>query len=151
MPRGRTPSDGQLLGNRIILGCGSKLAGHVVIEDDAIINGMTGVIQFVRIGRHAFIGGVNKVTRDILPFMIADGSPAMMRVVNVIGLKRKGFDDARIARIKRIIRGLFKDGATALSEAVEALAEAYPDDADVECLRRFVADSRVGIARLGKS
>lgn len=91
-----------------MLGCGSKLAGHVEIGDYATVNGMTGIIQFVRLGRYSFIGATTKVTKDILPFMIAEGNPSSIRVVNTIGLERKGFAPERIRHIKDVIRHLFK-------------------------------------------
>ncbi len=136
------------IGSHIVLGCGSKLAGHVQIDDYATVNGMTGVIQFARLGKYSFIGATNKVTKDILPFMIADGNPSVIRVVNTIGLERKGFDAERIRRIKNAMRELFKSPASLL-DAARGMADAAPDDSDLREIARFVGSSQVGIANAG--
>jgi len=136
------------VGSHVVLGCGSKLAGHVQIDDYATINGMTGIIQFVRLGKYSFIGATNKVTKDILPFMIAEGNPSVLRVVNTIGLERKGFDAERIRRIKNAMRELFKSPAS-LQITAQALAEKNPGNADLNEIARFIADSQTGIAKLG--
>ncbi|SEF27499.1 acyl-ACP--UDP-N-acetylglucosamine O-acyltransferase [Variovorax sp. NFACC27] len=136
------------IGSHVVLGCGSKLAGHVQIDDYTTVNGMTGVIQFVRLGKYSFIGAINKVTKDILPFMIAEGNPAVIRVVNTIGLERKGFDAERIRRIKSAMRELFKSPAS-LQSAAQVLADASPDDPDLREIASFVAGSQTGIAKLG--
>ncbi len=136
------------IGSHIVLGCGSKLAGHVQIDDYATVNGMTGVIQFVRLGKYSYIGATNKVTKDILPFMIAEGNPSVIRVVNTIGLERKGFDAQRIRRIKSAMRDLFKSPES-LQGAAQTLSDAHPDDADLREIANFIAGSRTGIAKLG--
>jgi UDP-N-acetylglucosamine acyltransferase len=137
-----------IIGNNVVLGCGSKLAGHVEICDHSTVNGMTGVIQFVRLGRYSFIGAINKVTKDILPFMIAEGNPSVIRVVNTIGLERKGFSPERIRHIKDVIRRLFK-APSALQDALATLAVEFPGDPDILELSEFVALSRTGIAKMG--
>lgn len=136
------------IGSHIVLGCGSKLAGHVEIDDYATVNGMTGVIQFVRLGKYSFIGAINKVTKDILPFMIAEGNPSVIRVVNTIGLERRGFDVERVRRIKSAMRDLFKS-STSLQGAAQTLADARPDDVDLREIASFIAGSRTGIAKVG--
>ncbi|SEK17443.1 MULTISPECIES: acyl-ACP--UDP-N-acetylglucosamine O-acyltransferase [unclassified Variovorax] len=137
-----------IIGSNIVLGCGSKLAGHVEICDYATVNGMTGVIQFVRLGRYSFIGATNKVTKDILPFMIAEGNPSEIRVVNTIGLERRGFAPERIRHIKNVIRQLLKT-PSALQEALGSLVKEFPGDPDVTELSAFVTRSRTGIAKMG--
>lgn len=136
------------IGNNVLLGCGSKLAGHVQIEDFVTVNGMTGVIQFVRLGRHSFIGAVNKVTKDILPFMIAEGNPSVMRVVNIVGLKRRGFNSERICHIKSIMHSLFNT-TSSLKITSQLLLDFNPEDADVCEIGNFITKSRNGIAKLG--
>lgn len=136
------------IGNHIVLGCGSKLAGHVHIDDCATVNGMTGVIQFVRLGKYAFIGATNKVTKDILPFMIAEGNPSVIRIVNTIGLERKGFDAPRIRRIQSAMRQLSKSPAS-LQAAAQALHATHVDDVDLREIAEFIAGSRTGIAKMG--
>lgn len=96
-----------IIGDHVILGCGSKLAGHVEMGDYCTVNGMTGVVQYVQLGQYSFIGATNKVVKDILPFMISNGNPSVGRVVNSIGLQRHGFDPDRIKSIKTMIKYVF--------------------------------------------
>lgn len=79
------------VGNRVIMGNNAMLAGHITVEDNAIISGLTGVHQFVRIGRNAMIGGMSRVTHDIPPYTIGAGIPFKFGGLNIIGLKRHGF------------------------------------------------------------
>ena len=137
-----------IIGSNVVLGCGSKLAGHVEICDCATVNGMTGVIQFVRLGRYSFIGATNKVTKDILPFMIAEGNPSIIRVVNIIGLERRGFSPERIRHIKDVMRRLIK-APSALQDVLGSLATEFPADPDIIEISDFVARSRTGIAKMG--
>jgi UDP-N-acetylglucosamine acyltransferase len=128
----------------------SKLAGHVTVQDFAIVNGMTGVIQFVHLGAHSFIGATNKVTRDIPPFMIAEGNPSVVRGVNVVGLERRGFQRDRISTIRRALKELEQ-----ISEIDPTTIQAITDDGlnkygDWKTIRDFVAESRNGIARIAR-
>lgn len=80
-----------VVGNRVIMGNNAMLAGHITVEDNAIISGLTGVHQFVRIGRNAMIGGMSRVTHDIPPYTLGAGIPFKFGGLNIIGLKRHGF------------------------------------------------------------
>jgi UDP-N-acetylglucosamine acyltransferase len=75
----------------VIFSNNGTLAGHVLVEDYAVIGGLSGVHQFCRIGRHAIVGGCTKIVQDVPPYMIADGNPAEIRGVNQVGLERRGF------------------------------------------------------------
>lgn len=79
------------LGNKVIMGNNAMLAGHITVEDNAIISGLTGVHQFVKIGKNSMIGGMSRVTHDIPPFTIGAGIPFKFGGLNIIGLKRHGF------------------------------------------------------------
>lgn len=79
------------VGNNVILSCNSLLAGHVTIEDFAIIGGMTPIHQFVRIGCHAMVGGMSRIIKDVPPFTIGCGIPYLLAGINRIGLKRRAF------------------------------------------------------------
>lgn len=138
-----------IVGNDVVIGCGVKLAGHVEVEDFAIVNGMTGVIQFVRIGRHAFIGATNKVTKDILPFAIAEGNPSTIRGVNVVGLGRRGFTESRVREIRRILRALSRSSAP-LAATLASLQAEFADSEDLARLAFFVADSKAGVAQISR-
>jgi UDP-N-acetylglucosamine acyltransferase len=135
-----------VIGDNVIISCDSKLSGHVKIDDNAIINGKTGVVQFVRIGAFAFIGGMNKVTKDILPFCIADGHPSVMRGINKIGLERNGFDADRIRAIRSAYRTLLRRNIP-LHDAIAQLKDEYADQPDVATMISFAATSVLGLAR----
>jgi UDP-N-acetylglucosamine acyltransferase len=109
------------VGNRVVSSHGVGLAGHVTIEDDAVLGANCGIHQFCRVGAYAMISGYAKVVQDVAPFLIADGQPAVIRAINKIGLERKGFDSVRIERVKAIYRILFRDGLNR-TQALEKLA-----------------------------
>ena len=78
------------IGNQVIIANAVQIAGHVEIQDQATIEGMVGIVQFLRIGRLAFIGALTKITKDLPPFMIAHGDPVDVRGFNKIGMDRRG-------------------------------------------------------------
>ena len=96
------------LGNYIIMGNAANLAGHIHIEDHAIISGMTGIHQFTRIGAHCFIGGASAVSKDIPPFVLASGNYAKLYGLNIIGLKRRGFKEETVRALKEAYRIIFR-------------------------------------------
>ena len=79
------------LENHIVMANAANLAGHIHVEDFAIIGGLSGVHQFTRIGAHCIIGGASAVTKDVPPFVMASGNYAKLFGLNMIGLKRRGF------------------------------------------------------------
>jgi UDP-N-acetylglucosamine acyltransferase len=135
-----------VLGEMVTLSCDAKISGHVQLGDHAIVGAKTGVVQFVRIGAFAFVGGFNKVTKDILPYCIADGYPSVMRGVNKVGLERNGFSAERIRIIRDAYRTMLRLGLP-LAEAMALLSERYRDNADVRDLIAFATASKTGLAR----
>ncbi len=135
-----------VLGDKVTLSCDAKISGHVHIGQNATVNAKTGVVQFVRIGAFAFVGGFNKVAKDILPYCIADGYPSVMRGVNKVGLERNGFSAERIRIIRDAFRTILRLGLP-LGEATARLRERYPDNADVREMLAFAASSKTGLAR----
>ena len=114
------------LGNNIILSNAVNLAGHIHIEDFAIIGGMSGVHQFTRIGAHAFIGGASGVTKDVPPFILVSGSYAKPYGLNMVGLKRRGFKEETIKALKEAYKIVFRSSlllATALEKVKRELAD----------------------------
>jgi len=89
-----------VLANNIILANAVQIGGHVYIEDYAVLGGMAGIHHLVTIGAHAFIGGIARVIQDVPPYMIAEGHPAKIRAVNVIGLQRRGFSDTTVQEME---------------------------------------------------
>jgi len=132
-----------IIGNHCILANNVLLAGHVELEDYVIISGACAAHHYTRFGQHAFVGGMTPVTRDIPPFMIADGNPVMIRGVNRTGLKRRGFTDEQLDRLKNAWRLLFKDTTPWITQAPE-LERLYPDATEIKTLLQFMHDSMSG-------
>ena len=142
------------VGSDTIFGPGATLGGHVVVDDFATISAYSGVHQFCRVGRHAFIGGYSVVTKDALPFAKTVGSRSLCRVygLNTIGLMRRGFDEATLSRLKRAYRYLLQSKLNA-SQAVQKIASepalACPE---VDYLVSFIRTSQRGaILKRGKA
>jgi UDP-N-acetylglucosamine acyltransferase len=136
------------LGSHTILANNATLAGHVRVGDWAVVGGLTGVHQFVRIGAHAMIGFQGHVAQDVAPFMTVDGNPLATRAVNLTGLKRRGFSEERIAVIRRMHKLIFRASLT-LEQArgeVEAL-RGQGGDEDVQAMLDFLAASKRGLVR----
>ncbi|MEI4470288.1 acyl-ACP--UDP-N-acetylglucosamine O-acyltransferase [Frigidibacter sp. MR17.24] len=111
------------VGDRVILVNNSALAGHCVIEDDVIVGGLSGVHQWVRIGRGAIIGAVSMVTADVLPYGLVQGPRGHLDGLNLVGLKRRGTDRAQIVALRelyqRLSEGNFRESARAAAETAE--------------------------------
>ena len=84
-----------LVGNHVIMSNAAMLAGHVVVEDNAVIGGMTGVHQFVKIGRNAMVGGMSRLVQDVVPYTIVNGQPAQVYGLNNVGITRAGIRGGR--------------------------------------------------------
>ena len=118
--------DAKIGDNVIVANCGA-VAGHCVIEDDVIIGGLSGIHQFVRIGRGAIIGAVTMVTNDVIPFGLVQGPRGALDGLNLVGLKRKGVDRSDITALRAAFQmlaqgeGTFQDRAKKLKE--EATSE----------------------------
>jgi len=123
---------------------GVQLAGHVRIDDRAILSGLSAVHQFVRIGRHAFVGGCSRVSKDIPPFLKAVGNPVKLYGLNTVGLQRAGFEEATLRELKRAYR-LFFNSDLNITQALER-AEADLDQLpEVKELVRFLEASGRGV------
>ena len=126
------------IGNQCVFSNNSTLAGHVQVGDWVITSGFAGVHQFCRIGAHAFIGMGVLVAGDVPPFvMVAETEQGRPRGINAEGLKRRGFDNERIAAIKRAYRALYVSGDS-LADAKARLAELATDSDDVRAFLEFI-------------
>ena len=132
------------VGNSVILSNVVQLAGHVAIEDKAIISGLSAVHQFARVGRHSFIGGMSRVSKDIPPFLKAVGSPVKLYGLNTIGLRRSGMDEATILELKRAYRLLFRSDLN-ITQAIERAQSELDPLPEVQELLRFVEASERGV------
>lgn len=120
------------------------LAGHIMIEDHVFLSNNVGAHQFVRMGRHAMIGGKSKIVQDVLPFFITDGNPARVRGVNSVGLQRAGLsEDARRA-LKNAYKMLFRSKLP-VADVLEELGQV--DDEHVAHLVSFIRGSKRGFTR----
>jgi UDP-N-acetylglucosamine acyltransferase len=134
------------LGNSIIMANSAGLAGHIVIEDYAILGGIVGVHQHVRIGAYAMIGGQSAIVQDIPPYVSAAGNRAQLYGLNTIGLKRKGFTDEMINDLKKAYKIIFRSGLT-LEEAFRKVVEEFPDSREVNYFVDFMRHSKRGVTR----
>ena len=126
------------IGSHCVFSNNATLAGHVEVGDHVILSGFVGVHQFCRIGAHAFIGMGAFVNGDVPPYvLVAQEGYGRPRGINAEGLKRRGFDAARIAAIKRAYRALYTSG-TKLEDARGQLAELARDSDDVRALLDFI-------------
>lgn len=132
------------IGNNVILSNVAQLAGHVTVEDRAIVSGLCAVHQFVRIGRHSFIGGCSRVAKDIPPFLKAVGNPVRLYGLNTVGLQRSGMDEDTIRELKRAYRLLFRSEMN-VTQAIERAQTELEPLAEVKELIRFVEASERGV------
>ena len=133
-----------VVGNDCIFSNNGTLAGHVTVGDFAVIGGLSAVHQFCRVGRHAMIGGCTKVVQDVLPYMIADGNPAVTRAVNLTGLQRKGFSEDSIRGLKDALKVLLNPKYN-LSQSRECLVENGAKTEEVKELIEFLKTSERGV------
>jgi len=134
------------LGERVILANGATLAGHIIIEDYAIVGGLTPIHQFVRIGKYAMVGGGSGVPMDVVPYALASGNRIRIFGLNVVGLRRHGFSPEVIRTLRQAFRILFFSGLNT-SQAVEQLSTEFAGSAEVEYLVHFIRESKRGICR----
>ena len=135
-----------VVGNGVIMANSANLAGHVIVEDMVGIGGLCGVHQFVRLGRLSYIGGCSKVTQDIPPFMIADGSPLSIHTINSVGLKRRGVTDDAQGLLKKCYRILYRENLS-VSQAVEKIEKEVQQVPEVQYLVSFIKNSTRGITK----
>ena len=135
-----------VVGDHVIFSNNGTLAGHVVVEDYAIIGGLAAVHQFCRIGAHAITGGCTKIVQDVPPFMIADGNPAVIRGVNKVGLERRGFTDGDLRALREAYKVLFRDQLNT-KQAVERILKQSGQVPVIQQLVAFVNASERGIIR----
>ncbi|GAB7536382.1 acyl-ACP--UDP-N-acetylglucosamine O-acyltransferase [Burkholderia sp. 22PA0099] len=126
------------VGNHVIMSSNAQMAGHVEVGDWAIVGGMSGVHQFVRIGAHSMLGGASALVQDVPPFVISAGNKAVPHGINVEGLRRRGFSAESISTLRSAYRVVYKSGKT-LDEAKAELRELVAAGGEgVEALTAFV-------------
>ncbi len=133
------------IGNGVILSNSVQLAGHVTIEDRAILSGLVAVHQFTKIGRHAFVGGCSRVSKDVPPFIKAVGNPMKLYGLNSVGLQRSGFSEEAVRELKRAYRLFFRSGLN-VSQAIEKATSELEQLPEVLELLQFLEASERGVA-----
>lgn len=134
------------LGNNIVMVNYAGIAGHVELGDWVILSGYTGVHQFCKIGAHAFTAALSGVTRDVPPYIMAVGQPAVPHSINIEGLKRRGFSTEQIRNLRNAYRVLYRSELPLLS-AVQQLTELAPSQPEIRPLLEFIAASERSLIR----
>jgi UDP-N-acetylglucosamine acyltransferase len=134
------------LGDKIVLSNCATLGGHVEIGDWVIMGGLSAVHQFTKVGAHCFIANNAAVTRDVPPYVMAIGQPAVPHSVNSEGLKRRGFTPGQILNIRRAYRLLYRSGLK-LKAALEELEKAAATQAEIRPFVEFIKRSERSIVR----
>jgi len=134
------------VGNDTILVNNTALAGHVEVGDWAILSGYTLVHQFCKIGAHSFSGMGTSIGKDVPAYITVAGSPAEAKTINVEGLRRRGFDSAEIAALRRAFKILYRQSLT-LDAAVERLQAMAAETPSLQPLIDSLMQSQRGIVR----
>lgn len=134
-----------MVGNHVVMANYSGLSGHVTLEDWVILSGVCGVTQFLRVGKHAFIGGMTGVRKDVAPYVIIVGDPSAVRGLNLVGLRRRGFEGERMKAVQEAYKIYFESGL----ERDQALVELdkKTSQPDVKYFVDFIRASEKGISR----
>lgn len=125
------------IGNHVIMANNATLAGHVTLEDYVILGGLSGVQQFVRIGRNALIGAMVGTKHDVIPYGIAMAKPTRLDGLNLVGLKRAGVDAKEIQALMKAYEHLFSEEGT-LIERMDAVEESFGTHGTVQNLLQFL-------------
>lgn len=126
-----------IVGDHVILANNATLAGHVTVGDFAIIGGLSAIHQFVRIGKHAMIGGMSGIENDVIPYGSAMGERASLAGLNLLGLKRRGFEREEIHTLRTAYRLLFASEGT-LEERIEDTSEQFGESELVSAVLDFI-------------
>lgn len=133
-----------VIGNDVIIANSVQMAGHVTVDDRAIISGLTPIHQFVRIGTYAFVGGGSRVNQDVPPFTKAVGNPVHLYGLNSVGLQRAGFTPEVKLALKRAYRLLFNSDLT-VSQGISRARVELPQVPEVEMFLKFIEASQRGV------
>ncbi|MFA7494743.1 MAG: acyl-ACP--UDP-N-acetylglucosamine O-acyltransferase [Acidithiobacillus sp.] len=134
------------IGDQVVMANAATLAGHVSIEDHAILGGLSAVHQFARVGAHAILGGGTMAPLDVPPYMMAAGNHASLHGINVRGLARRGISRETILQIKRAYRLLFRSGQR-LEDAMDEVLRRGLDAPEVAHLLDFIKNTKRGVTR----
>ena len=135
-----------IVGDRVIMANNATLAGHVIIEDAAILGGMAGIHQFVRIGRMSILGGVTKAVKDVPPYMMADGDPLKVYGPNKVGLERHGVSPEAQMLLKQAYKIVYRMDLTT-AKALERIEAELAPVPEIRNFVEFIRKSERGISK----
>ena len=130
--------------NHIILANGVQLGGHVEIDNHAIVGGLTPVHQFCKIGKHSLVGGGLRVVQDIPPYIIANGQPLKFSGINILGLRRKKFNNLQRTNIKKAYKLIYNSNYN-LSQAIEKIENTFNTSKEISTILDFIKLSKRGL------
>jgi UDP-N-acetylglucosamine acyltransferase len=134
------------IGDHVVITNGTQLAGHVTVEEHALLSGLAGVTQFTRLGRYSFLTAGAFANKDIAPFTIAEGHWARPKAINRIAIRRAGFSLEERRDIERAVR-LFLDSSLTIEQVLAEISAQCVATASVERLAEFLRSSSRGLAR----
>lgn len=134
------------VGNKSIISNGVGLAGHVEVGDSAVISAYVGVHQFSRIGSMVMIGALSRINRDVLPFMMIEGNPAVTHGLNVVGLRRNGINQESRTALKRAFKILCREKIST-EKALLKIESEISHTSEIEAIIAFVRGSKRGFIR----
>ncbi|HEY9283772.1 MAG TPA: acyl-ACP--UDP-N-acetylglucosamine O-acyltransferase [Pyrinomonadaceae bacterium] len=135
-----------LVGDRVIMANGATLAGHVLVEDGANVGAYSGVHQFCRVGREAYVGGYSVVVKDALPYALTVGNHARCYGLNHVGMKRRGYPPPAIDALRHAFH-LLLAAKLNTTQAVERIRAEIADSPEVDLLLRFIETSERGVVK----
>ena len=131
------------IGHRVMIANNAGVSGHVTIGDDANLGGFVGVHQYVRVGRMAMLGGYSKVVRDVPPFSLVDGRPAVVKGPNTMGLKRQEVAPEVRENLKQAFKLLYRSDLN-ISQAIARIESDVPSSREIQQLLQFLTEMRQG-------
>lgn len=135
------------LGSNIVISNNAQIAGHVQIDDYAVISANSAILQFCRVGESAFLAGISGLVQDLAPFCWAHGYPARMMKVNRIGMERRGLSEDRIVAVEQAYRMIFRSKQRS-EEAFAQVRSELPGSSEAERMVAFLEKSERGFARV---
>ena len=130
------------IGNNVIMVNNASLAGHVILEDYAIMGALSGAHQFCRIGKHSMIGGLSGVDSDVIPYGTVIGNRAYLSGLNIIGLKRRGFSKDIIQDLRKAYGLLFSSQEGTFSDRVKEVSEEFLDNEPIQEIVQFLKSEK---------
>ena len=130
------------IGNNVIMVNNASIAGHVILEDYAIMGALSGAHQFCRIGKHSMIGGLSGVDSDVIPYGTVIGNRAYLSGLNIIGLKRRGFSKDIIQDLRKAYGLLFSSQEGTFSDRVKEVSEEFLDNEPIQEIVQFLKSEK---------